>query len=314
MSSSYSPDLRIELIGTGDQAGVWGVTTNTNLEYVIEPAIAGYISVSVSSANQALTYIDGGSAVPGDNQAVHAAIALTTSTGADFAIYVPPASKLYVIYNASAYTATVYCSTSIGGTTHTGTGVAIPAAKTVAVWADGTNVTAQSNYLPSLALGTDLAVVDGGTGASTASGARTNLGLGSIATQDASNVAITGGAISGITDLAVADGGTGASTASGARTNLGIEPYQGSAADNLTFPVGTYLPVINYTGVYTKYNNSTFTVYRGDDAGAYVYTDWSGYAGATALTGTWAVRGSTNSVTLRAAPSPNLIYLMQRIS
>ena len=55
-----------------------------------------------------------------------------------------------------------------------------------------------------------------------ASTARTNLGLGTIATQDADDVAITGGAISGITDLTVADGGTGASDSSGARTNLGL--------------------------------------------------------------------------------------------
>lgn len=52
--------------------------------------------------------------------------------------------------------------------------------------------------------------------------ARTSLGLGSIATQDASSVAITGGSITGITDLTVADGGTGASTAADARTNLGL--------------------------------------------------------------------------------------------
>ena len=44
--STYSPDLRIELIATGDQAGTWGATTNTNLSYVIEQAIAGYITVS----------------------------------------------------------------------------------------------------------------------------------------------------------------------------------------------------------------------------------------------------------------------------
>ena len=49
---------------------------------------------------------------------------------------------------------------------------------------------------------------------------RTSLGLGSIATQDASSVTITGGSVSGITDLAVADGGTGASTAANARINL----------------------------------------------------------------------------------------------
>lgn len=52
--------------------------------------------------------------------------------------------------------------------------------------------------------------------------ARTSLGLGSIATQDADAVSITGGSVTGITDLTVADGGTGASTAAGARTNLGL--------------------------------------------------------------------------------------------
>lgn len=65
-------------------------------------------------------------------------------------------------------------------------------------------------------------VEHGGTGGTTAVTARTNLGLGSLATQNKNTVDITGGTISGITDLAVADGGTGAGTASGARTNLGL--------------------------------------------------------------------------------------------
>ena len=68
----------------------------------------------------------------------------------------------------------------------------------------------------------DLAVADGGTGASTASQARVNLGMGDMAIQNSSSVAITGGNITGITDLAVADGGTGASNAADARTNLGL--------------------------------------------------------------------------------------------
>lgn len=51
---------------------------------------------------------------------------------------------------------------------------------------------------------------------------RTTLGLGSMATQAAGAVAITGGTVTGITDITVADGGTGASTAANARTNLGL--------------------------------------------------------------------------------------------
>lgn len=62
----------------------------------------------------------------------------------------------------------------------------------------------------------------GGTGAVTAQNARTNLGLGSIATQNKNTIDITGGTITGITDITIEDGGTGASSASGARTNLGL--------------------------------------------------------------------------------------------
>ena len=73
--------------------------------------------------------------------------------------------------------------------------------------------------------------------AESGSTARTSLGLGSIATQDASNVTVTGGSITGITDLAIADGGTGASSAGNARINLGlvigtdVQAYDAQLAD-----------------------------------------------------------------------------------
>jgi hypothetical protein len=140
--STYSPSLRIELITTGDQAGTWGNTTNTNLGTLVESAIAGYVSVSVISANQALTALNGAA-----DQARNMTIALTTTTAANFAVYAPPAEKTYVIYNASSYAATIYNSTVIGNTTAAGAGVTIPAGKTMTVWSEGTNFYFQNTHI-----------------------------------------------------------------------------------------------------------------------------------------------------------------------
>ena len=57
MASTYS-SLKIELIGTGDQAGTWGNTTNTNLGTAIEEAITGSANVTFASANVALALTD----------------------------------------------------------------------------------------------------------------------------------------------------------------------------------------------------------------------------------------------------------------
>ena len=97
---------------------------------------------------------------------------------------------------------------------------------------------------------TDLAIDDGGTGASTAAGARTNLQLGNIAVMNTSNVAftggtmnnvfITGGEITGlIVPLAVADGGTGGNTQSSARTGLGLGTSSTQNANNVAITGGS---------------------------------------------------------------------------
>jgi hypothetical protein len=67
-----------------------------------------------------------------------------------------------------------------------------------------------------------VAINNGGTGATTQSGARTALGLGTIATQAANNVTITGGSVTLTTALAIASGGTAATSVTQARTNLGL--------------------------------------------------------------------------------------------
>jgi len=161
MASTYSPSLRIELIGAGDQAGTWNTTTNSNLGTLIESAIAGYVAVSVTSANQAFTALDGAA-----DQARNAVIALTTTTTAAFAVYAPPQEKTYIIYNTTAYTATIYNSTVIGNTTAAGAGIAVPAGKKLVVFSDATNFyTVEAANLTGV-----LAVVNGGTGVTTSTG------------------------------------------------------------------------------------------------------------------------------------------------
>jgi hypothetical protein len=133
MTTTYSTDLRIALIGTGDQDGTWGTTTNTNLGTLLEQAIAGVASISISSANQALAAYNGLS-----DEARNAVLVLTSSGAAN--VYVPPVDKVYIVKNAGSYAITLYCSTVLGNTTPAGTGITVPAGKSMVVYSDATNI------------------------------------------------------------------------------------------------------------------------------------------------------------------------------
>lgn len=150
MPSSYSSDLRLELPADGEQQGLWGQTTNRNLGTLVESAISGVATVSVTTANQALTALNGA-----DDQSRHAVLSLSTTTGAAFAVYAPPASKTYIVRNTSAHTATIYNSTVLGGTTAAGSGVAIPAGKSMTVVSDGANFTLQNTATPTQTYGSN---------------------------------------------------------------------------------------------------------------------------------------------------------------
>lgn len=134
MPSTFSPNLRIELIGTGEQVGVWGVTANNNFGTIIEAAISGYAAVTTVATAQAFTIANGAA-----DQARSAMLELDTTTGAAFSVYAPPVPKTYVIINASAYAATLYNSTVAGNTTAAGAGVVIPAGRRMHVVSDGTD-------------------------------------------------------------------------------------------------------------------------------------------------------------------------------
>jgi hypothetical protein len=219
MSSSYSSSLRIELIGSGDQAGAWGATTDSNFAYVMDTAIAGYQAVAVSSTAQALTYVNGPSSTANLNQSVYAMLKFNTA-GAASAIYAPPVSKQYIIWNNSGYTITIYNSSVIGNTTAAGTGVAIPNGSKLIVWSDATNFyDVQASNLTST-----LPIANGGTGQTTANAAFNALApsqtsaSGKYLKSDGTNTSwdqidISTGDITGT--LPVANGGTGVTTSTG---------------------------------------------------------------------------------------------------
>jgi hypothetical protein len=163
--STYSTNLRIELPTDGTQAGTWGDTTNSNMAFVMDSAIAGYQEVTVAATPYALTYTNGPSSTAASNQSVYAMLKIISAPSA-FSVFAPPNSKMYIIWNASGYTMTIYNSTVIGNTTAAGTGVTIANNTKVLVWSDAASFyEVQAANLTGV-----LAVANGGTGVTTSTG------------------------------------------------------------------------------------------------------------------------------------------------
>ena len=158
MASTYS-DLKIELIGTGDQTGTWGTTTNNNFSIALSEAITGSADVAFSSADVTLTLTDTNAAQTARNLRLN----LTGTSGGARQLILGSGcqiEKLYLINNGLADAVTVK-NTS-------GTGIAVAAGKSMFVYNNGTNVVDATNYLSSLTLGTALPIGSGGTGQTTA--------------------------------------------------------------------------------------------------------------------------------------------------
>lgn len=291
--STYSSNLRIELPTDGTQAGTWGNTTNANMAFVMDSAIAGYQEVTVSAASQALTYTNGPSTTAASNQAVYAMLKIISAPSA-FSLYAPPNSKSYIIWNASGFTMSLRVSDVIGSTTPIAGNVALSIANgnKVMVWSDGVSfydVQAQN-------LTGTLAIANGGTGQVTA-----NAALNALLPSQTSNankylqtdgtnsswdaISLSTADITGT--LAVANGGTGATDAATARTNLAVPSTTGSGAS------GTW-------GISISGNAATAT--NGLTTGN--YNSYAPTLTGTGASGTWGISISGNAATAINAINP----------
>ena len=198
MASTYSSNLGIELIGTGDQSGTWGTTTNTNLGTLLEQAIVGYTTQAVTDSGVATALlITNGASSTGRNYV----ISLTGALTADRTVTVPAVNKPYTFLNSTTggFSVTVKVSGQ--------TGVTIANGKKAIVYTNGTDVIEVANA-PVTEAGTQTL-----TNKTLTSPTLTTPALGTPASgvlTNATGLPLTTG-VTGI--LPVANGGTATSTA-----------------------------------------------------------------------------------------------------
>jgi len=100
MTTTYSPSLKLALLGTGDQSGVWGTTTNTNLGTLLEQAITGVVAISLQGINSyTLTNLNG---VLDD--ARNAVLIFNGTPSGAVTITAPAQNKIYTVVNNTATT------------------------------------------------------------------------------------------------------------------------------------------------------------------------------------------------------------------
>jgi hypothetical protein len=275
MASTFSPSLRLELIGDGDQSGIWGQTTNNNLGTLIEQAISGVITINIIDANYTLTNFNGVS-----DEARNAVITITGTLSQQRNIIAPLADKVFTFRNLTTGGFPIQV---IGSS---GTGVVIPNGATTSIYCDGTNflplntgaagnfsvsgnlsVTGTTSLTGALsgstatfsgAVNSTNSVLSGTPTAPTAAGGTNTTqiattafvqnatgALGTMSTQNANNVNITGGTISGLgTAIPVASGGTGAASLAANNVILGngtsaVQTVAPGASGNLLRSNGT---------------------------------------------------------------------------
>jgi hypothetical protein len=191
MASTYS-NLKIQLMATGENSGTWGNVTNANLGDAIEQAIVETATVTFASANVTLTLTDSNSR----QNARALRLNLTGTTAGARDLIVPAIQKPYIVNNGTADTITVKVSGQ--------TGVAVPAARSMLLYNNGTDVVNALTHTP---------VSSGGTGTNTLTAESVLIGNGAAAVKfvapgTAGNVLTSNGSAWSSAAAAAFDAGT----------------------------------------------------------------------------------------------------------
>jgi hypothetical protein len=249
MPSTYSPSLKIQLIGTGEQAGTWGSTTNYNLGTLIEQAITGVATLTMGNANYTMTNFNGLS-----DEARNAVLVLNGPITSPQYLIAPPQQKTYIVKNVTGNTVTI--------TTSTGNGIAIANSVTAIVYCDSVN------FYPA----TTLNYIDGNLTVTGYSYLQNSVAM---ATKANATVSIYGNVYGNVNtgQWYIPTGNTSSRAANG---SVGIFRYNSELGFYEGYSGGTWVRFQTYPqGVYTI----NFLIVAGGGAGGYINSFGGGGGG-----------------------------------
>jgi len=135
MASSYSTNSKLELITTGEKAGLWGTITNTNLQ-ILEQLSTGYLSSAQLASGDLALALDNGATSTGKNLYIK----LTGTLGANRSVTIPDGAERVIVFEDATTRGASSTFYTITVKTVSGSGVLLPIGSTSLVYSDGTNV------------------------------------------------------------------------------------------------------------------------------------------------------------------------------